>query len=153
MQKRFRFSPSPHKSTVRMNKSEQGDIFLSSSLSLVNNNNDLKHICSYAMPANPYRATRDNGSLALLFYILVAGHTKQSLPILHSHTRKDLLIESNTNNKQKKKWNRNHVRFTIEQATLVSSTKLRLYYPCLNGKSETSWCKLKARSVRHDGWT
>lgn len=69
-----------------MNKSEQGDIFLSSSLSLVNNNNDLKHICSYAMPANPYRAARDNGSLALLFYILVAGHTKQSLPTLHSNT-------------------------------------------------------------------
>lgn len=107
-------------------------------LSLVNNNNDLKHICSYAMPANPYRATRDNGSLALLFYILVAGHTKQSLPILHSHTRKDLLIERNTRKK-----NRNHVQFTIEQSTLVSSTKLRLYYPCFNGESKTSWCKLK----------
>lgn len=76
MQKISRFSASLHKSTVRMNKSEQADIFLSSSLSLVNNNNDLKHICSYAVPDNPYRAAQDNSSLALLFYILVAGHTK-----------------------------------------------------------------------------
>lgn len=59
-----------------MNKSEQGDIFLSSRLSLVNYNNDLKHICLYAVPANPYGAVQHNGSLALLFYMLAAGHTK-----------------------------------------------------------------------------
>lgn len=61
-----------------MNKSEWGDIFLSCSLSLVNNNNDLKHICSYAVPANPYRAAQDNNSKAFLFHILKSGNTKQN---------------------------------------------------------------------------
>ncbi len=103
VQKRSRFSASLHKSTVRMNKSEQGDIFLSSSLSLVNNNNDLKHICSYALPANPYRAAQDNRSLALLFHILVAGNTKQSLSIspchkTHTHTHRS--IDRNKHNQQ-----------------------------------------------------
>ena len=132
VRKSSKFLPSLHKSTVQMNKSYWGDIFSSCSLSLVNNNNDLKHICSYAQPANPYRAAQDNRSLGFLFHILVAGHTKQSL-----HT-------SISCQKQIQSRNRNHIQTNIIQSTLVSATKLQQYYICFNRKQETSCCELEA---------